>query len=529
MTRSTGVLGAVTTGNPINVNNLYIDQDNSDIASINSQEMSELTDPIAEEILTRDRELDNRVYWITKFGTIHNIPVDKRTDEEISLLIRCIIIDDEAPTHTVTSPELGRRQAQKQVSFREPIEIINNSRRSLEEEDDPAIPHLCYASDDSDDEDDSLTSTTISMQIQQPQEEYYQEKLHWDSPSSVKSLRQQINDTYRAAEEYSDHSSYYSEDSSTKSTSDSGSVLQSSPIYIYSMRTIDIAREELNALPPPQPPPKTKAPKPYHKNLTALEPPPGATEFIIREGEIYDLRGATLNELVEAIMGCRDNDGKDPIQIQIDTDQQEELQDYICAPDRLKELQAEEQLAMDKVDAELDIPCLELLRTICTNTMQETRPQLFPEELWEYVNDEQKPLIADRMALFDQELLETDIFNFRQKLRINSARPHCAKYYEAQALANLDRYLLVDENNPPMVSDEFIFPIDLIEGAVVEKCKPQTFNEVQKKFLTAKTHRAPQHKAKPGGLEQQTYVSGVQGESSSIQGEVDESRPRLYE
>ena len=180
MTRSTGVLGVVTTGNPINVNNLYIDQDNSDIASINSQEMSELTDPIAEEILTRDRELDNRVYWITKFGTIHNIPVDKRTDEEISLLIRCIIIDDEAPPHTVTSPELGRRQAQKQVSFREPIEIINSSRRSLEEEDDPAIPHLCYASDDSDDEEDSLTSTTISMQIQQPQEEYYQKKLYWD-------------------------------------------------------------------------------------------------------------------------------------------------------------------------------------------------------------------------------------------------------------------------------------------------------------------------------------------------------------
>ena len=92
------------------------------------------------------------------------------------------------------------------------------------------------------------------------------------------------------------------------------------------------------------------------------------------------------------------------------------------------------------------------------------------------------------MAPYDQDLLEMELAGLRQNLRINPNRPHCRLYYEAQALANLDRYLVVDENNPPMVGDDFTFPIDLKEGSVVEKCKPQTFTEIQKKFLDAKTH-----------------------------------------
>jgi predicted PilT family ATPase len=82
------------------------------------------------------------------------------------------------------------------------------------------------------------------------------------------------------------------------------------------------------------------------------------------------------------------------------------------------------------------------------------------------------------------ELIETLI----SKLNIDKSRTHCYKYYLAQAIANLDRYIVTDEFNPPMVDDKFTFAIDLKEGAIVEKCKPQTFTEVQKKFLTAKTY-----------------------------------------
>jgi hypothetical protein len=65
--------------------------------------------------------------------------------------------------------------------------------------------------------------------------------------------------------------------------------------------------------------------------------------------------------------------------------------------------------------------------------------------------------------------IEPTIFNLRKKININKMRAHCYKYYEAQAIVNLDCYLLIDENNPPiMVPDKFMFHIDLKEGAVRE-------------------------------------------------------------
>jgi hypothetical protein len=107
---------------------------------------------------------------------------------------------------------------------------------------------------------------------------------------------------------------------------------------------------------------------------------------------------------------------------------------------------------------------------------------------------------------FRQAELPESIERLISKLNIDKSRPHCYKYYLAQAIniyksrahcykhhlaeaiANLDRYIVTDEFNPPMMDDKFTFAIDLKEGEIVEKCKPQTFTEVQKKFLTAKTY-----------------------------------------
>ena len=257
-----------------------------------------------------------------------------------------------------------------------------------------------------------------------------------------------------------------------------------------------------NPLPPPEPPPDNSDNESHESHTNTNNPeyndpnnntnpdniPQENTTFIIKEGTIYDMRGKTMEELVEVIMACRDDDGHSPINIQIDTDQQVELEEYICAPDILRKLQTKEQATQDSIEALLDEPCLAKLKLTCTNSSHELRPKLFPEELWQYVEDTQKPLVKARMAPYDQELLEMELAGLRQNLKINPNRPHCRLYYEAQALANLDRYIVVDENNPPMVGDNFTFPIDLKEGAVVEKCKPQTFTEIQKKFLDAKTH-----------------------------------------
>jgi hypothetical protein len=91
------------------------------------------------------------------------------------------------------------------------------------------------------------------------------------------------------------------------------------------------------------------------------------------------------------------------------------------------------------------------------------------------------------MDLYDPTNIAAQIAILRKDLRIDPSRPHCSKYYEAQALANLDRFIVIDENNPPMVSDDFMFAINLKEGSTPVKENPQRFNELQKKFLTAKT------------------------------------------
>jgi hypothetical protein len=195
-----------------------------------------------------------------------------------------------------------------------------------------------------------------------------------------------------------------------------------------------------------------------------------------------------MEDLIEVIMENRDDDGLPPINIQIDVDQQKVLEQIICDPAQLKELQSTEQQAQDIMDAELDNPCIEELKRLCTDSQRDKRPELFPTDLWTFVADSQKPLVAERMQQFDQTSLKTNIENLIAKININKARPHCYQYYLAQAVANLDRYILIDDNNPPMVRDKFTFAIDLKEGAVAEKCKPQTFTEVQKRFLNAKTH-----------------------------------------
>jgi hypothetical protein len=194
------------------------------------------------------------------------------------------------------------------------------------------------------------------------------------------------------------------------------------------------------------------------------------------------MRNKTMEEIIEVIMDCRDDDSQPPINIQIDIDQQKNLKGIICAPNILNKLQAKEQAEQDIVDAALDTPCLEKLKLSCTDSLLDLRPPLFPEDLWPFVEDSQKPLIAQRMSLFQQDMIVPAIFNLRKKININKMRSHCYKYYEAQAIANLDCYLVIDENNPPMVSDNFMFHIDLKEGAVVEKYKPQMFTEVQKRF-----------------------------------------------
>jgi hypothetical protein len=89
-----------------------------------------------------------------------------------------------------------------------------------------------------------------------------------------------------------------------------------------------------------------------------ISPPPGMTDFLLREGVIFDMRGATMSELIEKIMDCRYDDGELSPEIQIDIDQQIELSKYLFEPEKLKIVQTREKLDQALIDAELDKPCI---------------------------------------------------------------------------------------------------------------------------------------------------------------------------
>jgi hypothetical protein len=111
-----------------------------------------------------------------------------------------------------------------------------------------------------------------------------------------------------------------------------------------------------------------------------------------------------MEEIIEVTMDCRDDDGQPPINMQIDTDQQNVLEGIICSPNILNELQSKEQAEQIIVDAALDIPCLEKLKLSCSNSLLDLRPPLFPEDLWPFVEDTQKPLLLNECLYSNRTL-----------------------------------------------------------------------------------------------------------------------------
>jgi hypothetical protein len=84
-----------------------------------------------------------------------------------------------------------------------------------------------------------------------------------------------------------------------------------------------------------------------------------------------------------------------------------ELNEILYNAPKLRQLQEQEQ-AVVKADPQRDIELeaeLEDIRaTLCTGTSTATKPDDFPEDLWSYVLDTQRPLVAARFALFPTDV-----------------------------------------------------------------------------------------------------------------------------
>jgi hypothetical protein len=147
------------------------------------------------------------------------------------------------------------------------------------------------------------------------------------------------------------------------------------------------------------------------------------------------------------------------------------------------------------------------------------RPELFPEELWQWVEPAQKALVMERYANYTEDRLRELISELLVKLEIffddkvgvkppwilmeelvaaseaTHGSPREQDYFRAQALANLDIFGAPDPDNPPRVKGHQI----RIETEDERPCRarPRRFNLIQQACLEAKTNiMVRQHKLK---------------------------------
>ena len=182
MTRTDYNLGTENSGftPTILMNNLYFEPDNEPDDNSTYSDVSSLTDPL-DWRLEGNKRLDDIIHMITRFGTIHNTTITKRTSAESALLSTVRIVKD-APTRETNIPVAARAPSlrQKRVTF----------LHHTDDDDSNILPSLTEASDDEEVAFfESCHSTTTTIQLRKTQEEYDQERTHWNNPNSTKSVR----------------------------------------------------------------------------------------------------------------------------------------------------------------------------------------------------------------------------------------------------------------------------------------------------------------------------------------------------
>jgi hypothetical protein len=120
-------------------------------------------------------------------------------------------------------------------------------------------------------------------------------------------------------------------------------------------------------------------------------------------------------------------------------------------------------------------------------SLLELKPDLFPDELWSYVLNEQKPFVQERWIGYEPTTLAEEITQLLQDLRISEERKYALPYFQAQALANLDRFLVKGKDKvTPLIDSKYTHKMELLPGTRPRKELPQKFSETQNAFLKAK-------------------------------------------
>jgi hypothetical protein len=199
----------------------------------------------------------------------------------------------------------------------------------------------------------------------------------------------------------------------------------------------------------------------------------------------WDLKGKTLDEILEQIDTIKGDPNIPMPIIKADPATIEEFLQYSKdAPDATN---YKDHLDDDALEASKDENSLAYLQDSCTDCLHEHRPQGFPINLWPYVHNIEKPLVAERWVGYDPDKITQKIDKLQKELRISQERQYAYPYFLAQAIANLDRYEVKESDGvTPLIHSKFTHRIELIPGTRPLREKPQNFSENQKAFLRAK-------------------------------------------
>jgi len=166
------------------------------------------------------------------------------------------------------------------------------------------------------------------------------------------------------------------------------------------------------------------------------------------------------------------------------------LNDTIYCYEKLKHLQEIEQRTRTTSiarQAEVEAELKDIVDNMCKLEGRILRPDDFPEDLWSYVLDDQKPLVADRFALFPaarraeliNELLKDLDISTKQGVKLE-------RFMRAQAIANLDTFGYPDPYSPPTIPG-YTFRIETTHDQPIYK-NPTRFNQQEAAFLDARIY-----------------------------------------
>ena len=198
---------------------------------------------------------------------------------------------------------------------------------------------------------------------------------------------------------------------------------------------------------------------------------------------VWNLKGRSIDDILRDLEELK-NDPDIPMPIiEADLAPAEDFEQYT------KTLNKEDCVNGTEEEDEFnkDSGCLETLQHLTGPGLEEFRPQAFPAELWPYVFNGQKTLVKERWNGYDEKSLPTLVNDFLTELKVSDERPYAKPYFIAQALANLDRFVIKSrEGIPPLINEKFTQKMELLPGTRIRKELPQRFSENQTSFLRAK-------------------------------------------